>query len=73
MTPDLPLLPALLEFSEVHAAAGEHIKDVYLWRRLRKLKAIRRVGGQTKLVSSEALAQVDPELHRAVIQRRMLR
>ena len=73
MNPDLPILPALLEFSEVHAAAGEHINKLYLYRKLRKAKVTRRVGGQQKLVSSEALSKVDPELYRAVIQRRMLR
>lgn len=69
---DLPLLPVNLDFAEVHAAAGEAVKPGGLRKRLKRLKALRRIGNQHTLVSSEALQTADPELYAAVIRRRMV-
>ena len=67
---DLPTLPALLKFDEVHRAAGD-VDRGSLWRKLKRLGAFRRVGNE-RPISSTALAQVDPELYQAVVRRRML-
>lgn len=70
---DLPLLPLHLDFAEVHAAAGEAVNPKYLREQLKRQGALRRIGDQRSLVSSATLAKVNPELHSAVIQRRMLK
>jgi hypothetical protein len=71
--PDLPMLPVNLPFEEVHEAAGDAVNPKYLREQLKRQGAIRRIGDQRSLVSSATLAKVNPELHSAVIQRRMLR
>lgn len=69
---EIPLLPANLGFEEVHQAAGEAVNPVYLRRKLKRLGAIRRIGADRSLVSSQVLEQREPELYQAVLRRRML-